>query len=398
MALEPAEQLAPVACEEFKDFGLRQPEDRIDRARFPHGALGALAAAQVGSHVDVEGVVVAEEDLRAKEGAHAVVLELRLLDVLVAKGEVRKEGAARAQLALRQALIAPRLHHRGHLPPKRRHQPAAHRAQHRERLGPALQPTRGRAAACPGPQEILGLVGQEHCADEAIDAGGHAQNVERGGAVGRRRIVTAAIELEGEAGEGEDRVAHGRGRSRELIEQDARGCGQVRARGRGDLLRRLLERLRLPQARLEERRIERRLQLRVAQGVHVRRAREEAKEEGHAQVGHRQILEEELGFPRAEGAVKRGELGQMKDVILARALAFSGGELELIAQLGAEERRRVRRRGWRARLVGEPDQPAPEAGEPRVLTLVLDLLLERRGRQVAPEARDDETLARLVAP
>ena len=88
----------------------------------------------------------------------------------------------------------------------------------------------------------------------------------------------------------------------------------------------------------------------------------------------------------------------MKDVILARALAFSGGELELIAQLGAEERRRVRRRGWRARLVGEPDQPAPEAGEPRVLTLVLDLLLERRGRQVAPEARDDETLARLVAP
>ena len=117
MALEPAEQLAPVACEEFKDFGLRQPEDRIDRARFPHGALGALAAAQVGSHVDVEGVVVAEEDLRAKEGAHAVVLELRLLDVLVAKGEVCEEGAARAELALRQALIAPRLHHRGHLPP-----------------------------------------------------------------------------------------------------------------------------------------------------------------------------------------------------------------------------------------------------------------------------------------
>ena len=88
----------------------------------------------------------------------------------------------------------------------------------------------------------------------------------------------------------------------------------------------------------------------------------------------------------------------MKDVILARALAFSRRELELIAQLGAEERRRVRRRGWRARLVGEPDQPAPEAREPRVLTLVLDLLLKRRGRQVAPEARDDETLAWLVAP
>ena len=53
----------------------------------------------------------------------------------------------------------------------------------------------------------------------------------------------------------------------ELVEEHARGRGEVRAVGAGDLARQPLVRLRLPKARLEERGVERGLQLGLGLGL-----------------------------------------------------------------------------------------------------------------------------------
>ena len=207
------------------------------------------------------------------------------------------------------------------------------------------------------------------------------------------RVVAAAVELEGKAAEGEDRVADGGRRAGELVDQDARGRREVGARGRGDLLRRLLLRLRLPEARLEEGGVEGSLQLRVAEGVHVRGGREEAKEERHAQVRHGQVLQQQLALARAQRAVKRGQHAQVEHILL-------GVDLDVVgAQLGAEEGGGICRGGRRARLVGEAEQSPAHAREEAILPLGLRLLLQRGGREAArAEARDDEALVGAVAP
>ena len=173
-------------------------------------------------------------------------------------------------------------------------QPHRARAQVGELLRPRTQPARWAVARPAGAVGcgLLRVVRGEHGADEALDAHGDAQHVEQRGAVGRARGVLARVELHREHHQLEHRLGHGVRRHDELVEEHARGGREVRAVGPGDLARQSLVRLGLPQPWLEERRVERRLQLGRPERVQVARLGEEAQQQRHTQVGHRQVLQQ----------------------------------------------------------------------------------------------------------
>ena len=161
--------------------------------------------------------------------------------------------------------------------------------------------------------------------------------------------------------------------------------------GRRDVLRRRLDHLALPQAGLKEGGVESCLQLGRAEGVDVRRLREEAQQKRHAQVGHGEVLEEQLRLPRPERAVKAWKRLEVQHILL-------GLDADLLAHLRLVQRRRVGRRGRCARLLLEPEHAAQSARDPRVFPLV-ELLLQRGGRESSrAKAGDDEALGRVVSP
>ena len=140
-------------------------------------------------------------------------------------------------------------------------QPHRARAQVGELLRPRTQPARraiARPAGAAG-RGLLRVVRGEHGADEALDAHGDAEHVEQGGAVGRAGGVLARVELHREHHQLEHRLGHSVRRHDELVEEHASRGREVRTVGARDLAWQPLVRLRLPQPRLEERRVERRL-------------------------------------------------------------------------------------------------------------------------------------------
>lgn len=122
--------------------------------------------------------------LGAEEGGDGLVVELGLVDVLVAEGEVRVQRAAQAELALLEAVVAPCLNHGGQLAAQGHTEALGAAAQRRQHLRTASQPPRWSAARLAVMKQLAGgregrvVVGDEDCAHEPFNTHRHAQDVE----------------------------------------------------------------------------------------------------------------------------------------------------------------------------------------------------------------------------
>ena len=92
---------------------------------------------------------------------------------------------------------------------------------------------------------------------------------------------------------------------------------EVGAVRRGDERGERLRLVRLPLARFEERSVEHALERSVRKGHRARRFSEESEEEGDAEVGHQQRLEQDFGVGGAEVAAKLGQVAHVEYVFLA---------------------------------------------------------------------------------
>mmetsp|Transcript_42701 Transcript_42701/g.142098 ORF Transcript_42701/g.142098 Transcript_42701/m.142098 type:complete len:709 (-) Transcript_42701:423-2549(-) len=252
-------------------------------------------------------------------------------------------------------LVVPAEQQRTQLAEQRLAQPAPRRREGLPRLRVEGEAAEGLAAD----RVVLAGVVQQQEGDVVVEAGGEADDVQDDGR--GARLEGAGVEVRRLVRQPQDALHERLGRAAELMEEQVVRRAEQLGRGGGHVLRLELGR---PGgqvgARLEEHRVEQRLQLRHLQQVDAVLRRKEGDDERDAQVGHRQVREQQLGVVLAERLCRRvldvlvakvGQLPHVQQVVLA----LDSGRSRVLVGVGAR-REAVERRhlaAAHARLGGE---------------------------------------------